>query len=98
MKVGNEIQHESGKWSFADEETVKRFDEHIKQSIPLYDMAHDLVVSLVNHFIQEDGQILEIGTSTGALAYKIATRYESNNVKVREDRHSRKHDNIRAEI
>ena len=34
----------------------KKFDEHIKQSIPLCDVAHDLVVSLVN-LLQEDGQI-----------------------------------------
>jgi tRNA (cmo5U34)-methyltransferase len=83
MKVGNDIQHDSGKWSFSDEETVKKFDGHIKQSIPLYETAHELVVSMVNHFLQEDAQILEIGTSTGALAYKIAKKYESNNVKVK---------------
>ena len=82
MKVGNKINHQSGKWSFKDEDTVKNFDDHIKQSIPLYDCAHDYVASLVNHFVNKDSEILEIGTSTGAMAYKIAKKYEKINLKV----------------
>ena len=46
MEVGNEIVIQNGtQWSFGNG-VAQHFDEHVRQSIPLYDEGHDLVCHL----------------------------------------------------
>lgn len=50
MEVGNDIVIQNGtQWSFGNG-VAQHFDEHVRQSIPLYDEGHDLVCHLSDFF------------------------------------------------
>ena len=52
----SDIKYGNASWSF-DGKTVKKFDQHIKQSIPLYDLAHDLTLKFSDFFLSEKKRI-----------------------------------------
>jgi tRNA (cmo5U34)-methyltransferase len=56
------------KFSF---ETIKDFDDHIAKSIPNYDLLADAIRTIVPYFLQDDGAVIDLGCSTGALLESI---------------------------
>lgn len=68
--VGTNIQKDNAGWNFED--ISEEFDEHVRRSVPLYDEGHELVCQVSDFFLpQDDAVVLELGTSTGALAEKF---------------------------
>lgn len=51
-------------WVF-DESIVTQFDDHVRQSVPLYELFHKSLIELSRFFIRKDSEIIDIGTSTG---------------------------------
>ncbi|WP_144537310.1 methyltransferase domain-containing protein [Bacillus thuringiensis] len=51
-------------WSF-DETITNIFDEHVRQSVPSYEMLQSLICGIAQFFIVEDGVVIDIGCSTG---------------------------------
>ena len=47
--------------------TIKDFDEHIKASIPNYDVLTKMISSMSDYFITDDSIIYDLGCSTGKL-------------------------------
>ncbi len=68
-KVDSNISALNAGWSF--EGISEDFDEHVKRSVPLYEVGHDLVCKLSDFFVPIDGLVVELGTSTGVLAEKF---------------------------
>lgn len=62
-KRGKKMQNVES-WSF-DENVTKIFDEHVRQSIPSYEMLQDLICGIAQFFIVENGVVIDVGCSTG---------------------------------
>ena len=77
MEVGNDIVIQNGtQWSFGNG-VAQHFDEHVRQSIPLYDEGHDLVCHLSGFFIRDHSLCYELGSVTGNLIGKLYQRHKS---------------------
>ncbi len=77
MEVGNDIVIQNGtQWSFGNG-VAQHFDEHVRQSIPLYDEGHDLVCHLSDFFIRDHSLCYELGSATGNLIGKLYQRHKS---------------------
>jgi tRNA (cmo5U34)-methyltransferase len=80
-KLGNNIISKSGHWSFSGK-IVKKFDEHILQSIPFYLEIQELYLFLSDFFIQNNSRIIDIGCSTGSFLEKLVNRNKKNPKKI----------------
>lgn len=74
MKVGHEIETNRADWSF-DGDVAGTFVHHVRQSVPYYDVGHDLVCSISDYFCHNDSVCYEIGVSTGQLIRKLAEHH-----------------------
>jgi tRNA (cmo5U34)-methyltransferase len=61
----------SGSWTFA-EGVADVFLEHVRQSVPSYDAAHDLACAISVLFTRPGGRGYDLGTSTGQLLLRLA--------------------------
>lgn len=53
-------------WEF-DDSVAKVFDDHVRQSVPLYDEINKTITKLSEWFLEDDTKFYDIGTSTGNL-------------------------------
>ena len=74
MKVGHEIETKPASWSFTGN-VADTFVDHVRQSVPLYDLGHELVCSISDYFVRDDSTCYEIGTSTGQLLRRMAEHH-----------------------
>ena len=51
-------------WKF-DEAIVKIFDEHVRKSVPMYELFHSNIIDMSKYFIKKNTSIIDLGTSTG---------------------------------
>lgn len=65
-------------WQF-NKETVKAFDKHIENSVPLYKEFHKNIVNMSVYFAQKDSKIVDIGSSTGVLTHDLFKINKSRN-------------------
>jgi len=72
--AGQNIHAQEAAWSFGGE-TPASFSEHVRQSVPFYDAGHELVCKLSDYFVKDQSTCYDLGTSTGALAGKLARRH-----------------------
>jgi len=56
-------------WQF--ENIADVFDDHVRKSVPLYDLGHELTCHVGDFFLPPNATVVELGTSTGALAKKF---------------------------
>lgn len=77
--VGDDIQAENANWSFGGE-VSQSFDQHITSSIPLYDTAHELGVSLSDFFLSNGSVCYDLGCSTGTLLARLANHHYQKRV------------------
>jgi tRNA (cmo5U34)-methyltransferase len=71
MGVGQNITADNASWSFGGN-VPETFVDHIKQSVPLYELGHQLICQISDFFVHADSMVYEIGTSTGELLRKLA--------------------------
>lgn len=64
-------------WKF-DEEVAKQFDEHVRQSVHMYDEFHKSIINMSKFFIEDHTNILDVGTSTGELLSKLPYNNKCN--------------------
>lgn len=69
--VGQGIRAENAGWSFGGS-VAKTFTDHVKRSVPLYELGHDLVCKLSDFHVRNDSTCYEIGVSVGELISKLA--------------------------
>jgi tRNA (cmo5U34)-methyltransferase len=58
------------KWEF-NEEVAQCFDKHVRQSVFMYDEFHKSIINMSKFFIEDNTNILDVGTSTGELLMKL---------------------------
>lgn len=67
-------------WKF-DQNVANVFDEHVRQSIPLYDEIHAMIADISCWFVSDNTSVYDIGTSTGEAIANISKLHEGKNVK-----------------
>lgn len=68
-------------WKF-DSNIVPVFDEHVRQSVPMYDEIHRLVTDISAWFLEDGTNMYDIGTSTGEVIKNILDKYPAKNTKL----------------
>ena len=61
---------ESYNWKF-NKEVAECFDEHVRQSVFMYEEFHNSIIKMSNFFIENNTNILDVGTSTGELLKRL---------------------------
>lgn len=74
------MKYEDYAWTFDNEEVVKEFDTHVRQSVPLYDSFHTMVVNMSKYAIQDNTKVVDIGCSTGHLLKSLNEASKKDNV------------------
>ncbi|UJR83159.1 methyltransferase domain-containing protein [Sandaracinus amylolyticus] len=69
--VGDGIAAANASWTFGAD-VPKTFSAHVRRSVPLYDVGHDLVCQLSDFFVRNESVCYEIGVSAGDLTAKLA--------------------------
>ena len=69
-KVGNNIIAENANWSF-EGDVANSFDDHVSNSVPLYNEGHWLIKNLSDFFLKKDSVCYDIGCSTGGVFTQI---------------------------
>jgi len=70
---------EKSNWRF-DENVVPVFDEHVKQSVPMYEEIHNLITDISGWFIEEGSNVYDVGTSTGKVIANHLGNFPSKEV------------------
>lgn len=52
-------------WTFRDAGVAEGFDQHVREQLPWYDLATQLVAHLVRHYLPDGGLMYDVGASTG---------------------------------
>lgn len=71
--------YEKNNWTFSAG-VVKVFDEHVRNSVPLYDLFQKEIASMSVYFSQKNSNIIDIGTSTGSLISLLMNYNSHRNV------------------
>ena len=50
-QIDNGIDASKSSWTFSSDEVAANFDEHVKKSVPLYDIGQDIICKLSSFFI-----------------------------------------------
>ena len=58
-------------WSFESREIADKFDKHVREQLPWYDMLTDAVVYITRNYLTEGNRVVDIGASTGNLSRKL---------------------------
>lgn len=66
-------------WKF-DSEVAPEFNDHVAQSVPLYEEMHSLIVKMSEWFLEDNTNMYDIGTSTAKVLKGI---YKNSNKDVR---------------
>ena len=69
--VGTNLNVDRGNWKF-DSNIVDNFQEHIKNSVPLYSEGHEMICMLSDYFCENGSYVYDIGCSRGELIKKLA--------------------------
>lgn len=71
MKIPNE-----GGWTFDGKEVSEKFNKHVREQLPWYDLATGQVVHLMNHYLPKGGLLYDIGASTGNITLSAKSTIE----------------------
>lgn len=63
---------QDGKWTFKSDEVARKFDQHVRDTLPWYDLATGVVAHFVRAYLPEQGVLIDIGASTGNIGRAIS--------------------------
>lgn len=81
MKVDKKIKSTQSNWKFS-KEVSKNFDDHVKKSVPFYDVSHEIILGLSDFFLKDSSCCVDLGSSTGILLQKIKERHLTKKIKL----------------
>lgn len=65
---------QNSNWKF-DKTVVPVFDEHVKQSVPMYDEIHRLITDIAGWYVKDGVNVYDVGTSTGKVLKNLINAY-----------------------
>lgn len=74
LSVGHGIVVPASGWSFGGN-VWRHFDQHIRASVPGYDLVHDTVLDLAQPFLGPGRRACDLGCSTGTLTTRLANQF-----------------------
>ena len=80
-KKNYNILAKNSSWTFSGK-VSKKFDQHIKKSIPFYDETHNLICNLSDFFVQDGSIVYDIRSSTGTTLNMIYKRHSNKKLKL----------------
>ena len=66
-------------WTFKSDDVASRFDKHVRDTLPWYDLATHGVAHLIRAYLPNNGLIYDIGASTGNIGRSIADTLKARN-------------------
>ena len=67
-------------WSFKSKNVAENFDQHVTQSVPLYNEIQRMVTEMSTYFIRDNDTVLDIGASTGTTLRSIDINNSRKNI------------------
>ena len=69
-------------WTFESTEIAKKFDNHVREQLPWYDMITEAVIYIARNYLTEGNTIVDIGASTGNISKKLLPLAKERNAKI----------------
>lgn len=69
-------------WTFENDGVAQRFDDHVRETLPWYDLATHGVAHLSRAYLPDNGTLVDIGTSTGNIPRALADTINARNINV----------------
>ena len=69
-------------WTFKNKDIASGFDNHVREQLPWYDMATDMVAHIARAYLPNDGVIYDIGASTGNIGVALASTLTARNARL----------------
>ncbi len=66
-------------WTFKSDDVAQRFDSHVRETLPWYDLATHGTAHLVKAYLPENGIVYDIGASTGNIGRSISDTLQARN-------------------
>lgn len=66
-------------WTFKNVSVASHFDRHVREQLPWYETVSGAVAHIARHYIPENGQVFDIGCSTGNISRLLAETLDSRN-------------------
>ena len=67
-------------WTFENAEVAKHFDDHVREQLPWYEIALDMVCFLVRSYAGAGATVIDLGCSTGTLSKKLSGTIEARKI------------------
>jgi tRNA (cmo5U34)-methyltransferase len=71
---------DTGGWEFTPD-VAEVFDDHVRASVPHYDVIQDLVAETTDWLVPAGGLVADLGASTGASARRILERHPGRGIR-----------------
>ena len=68
-------------WTFKDNEVASKFDTHVREQLPWYDLATNMVSHIAKHYIPDNGLVYDIGASTGNIGKSLSEVISARNAR-----------------
>lgn len=59
-------------WTFRSKDVAKRFDAHVREQLPWYELATGIVAHVARSYVPEGGFVIDVGCSTGNVGRALA--------------------------
>lgn len=70
---------DTGGWEFTPE-VVTVFDDHVRASVPHYDVIQNLVIAASDWLLPDQGTVIDLGASTGTTVAAILNRHPARRI------------------
>jgi len=67
-------------WTFNSKSIAKGFDSHVREQLPWYNMASDLVCHLARSYLSDNATILDLACSTGNITKRLESTIKDRNI------------------
>ncbi len=84
LRPGESLQPEEtpGAWSFKSGAVAAKFDDHVREQLPWYDVLSQYTADLATSFIPNGGLVYDIGASTGNMARLLEGTLENKGARI----------------
>jgi len=69
-------------WTFKDKEIAGGFDTHVREQLPWYELATQMVACIAKNYICDHGIVYDIGASTGNIGRSLNAVIEQRNARL----------------
>lgn len=59
-------------WTFHTADVARRFDAHVREQLPWYELATGIVAHIARSYVPERGRVIDVGASTGNIGRALA--------------------------